>query len=108
MKSKRIKKTLKVRESGIHGKGLFATTRIRNGTELGRCRAEPTDIDGPYTLSTEEGDVLVTCRLRFINHSPRPNVVYYDDLSVVAIRDIAPGDELTHDYGTAWAEGQTA
>lgn len=104
MKLPSLKHQLRVCESAIHGKGLFATEPIDNGTLIGICRAVPTRIDGPYTLSTEWGDVVVTCRLRFINHSPSPNVAYYDDLTVMAIRDIAAGDELTHDYGTAWSQ----
>lgn len=102
-KKKYLKHTVKARDSGIHGKGLFATVPIANGAVIGFCKAQPTSISGPYTLSTDEGDMLVTCRLRFINHSPQPNVVYYDDLSVVALRDILPGDELTHDYGADWS-----
>jgi len=42
--------------------------------------------------------VEVTCDLKFINHSDRPNACYYDDLSVVALRDIETGEEITHDY----------
>jgi SET domain-containing protein len=31
-------------------------------------------------------------------------VAYYDDLSVVALRNIEPGEELTHHYGEDWIE----
>jgi SET domain-containing protein len=41
--------------------------------------------------------------LKYINHHNAPNVSYYDDLSVVALRDIQAGEELTHDYGEEWA-----
>jgi hypothetical protein len=52
-----------------------------------------------------DDDVLVnvTCDLKYINHSKKPNVAYYDDLSVVALKDIKAGQELTHDYGDEWA-----
>ena len=40
----------------------------------------------------------VVCNLKYINHSEKPNVVFYDDLTLVAIRDIKPGEELTHKY----------
>jgi hypothetical protein len=46
--------------------------------------------------------VDLLCRLRFINHSKKPNVAYLDNLSVVALRKIRPGDELTHNYGDEW------
>ncbi len=97
-----MKFTLQIRPSAIHGRGLFAGRAYKAGQVLGRCNTIPTRRDGPYTLSTEHGDVEVTCRLKYINHSPEPNVVYYDDLTVVALRDIVAGEEITHDYGEAW------
>ena len=50
----------------------------------------------------------VTCNFRFINHAKKANVAYYDDLTVVAIRDILPGEELTHYYGDEWEEDDVA
>jgi len=41
----------------------------------------------------------VTCELKYINHADYPNACYYDDLSVVALRDIRAHEEITHDYG---------
>jgi len=41
----------------------------------------------------------VICDLRFTNHSDQPNVVYYDSLRVVALRDIDVDEELTYNYG---------
>ena len=40
----------------------------------------------------------VQCDLRYINHSDEPNAVYFDTLEVCALTDIAPGEEITHDY----------
>ena len=42
--------------------------------------------------------IEVLCRFRYINHADDPNACYYDDFSVVALRDIWPGEEITHDY----------
>ena len=36
-----------------------------------------------------------------LNHSCEPNVGWADDETIVALRDIAPGEELTLDYATA-------
>jgi hypothetical protein len=95
----RRKRMYEVRESPIHGRGLFSTTGIEPDTVLGVCRARPAGReDSPYVLWLGKQPVEVLCDLRFINHSPRPNVVYYDDLSVVALRTIRPGEELTHNY----------
>ncbi len=57
-------------------------------------------------LGPDEG-FEVLCHLRFINHSDDPNACYFDDLSVVALRDIAAGEEITHDYACAdWCQAE--
>lgn len=96
---------IKVKNSVIHGKGLFASRPIREGQWLGKCMIRHgAKKVGPYSLWDQSGEtfVEVMCRLRFINHSKEPNVEYQDDLSVIALRDIRPGEELTHDYGDDW------
>jgi len=90
---------LEVRPSSIHGRGLFALTAIAEHALVGVCEVEPADPPGPHTLWCESGPVNVVCQLRFTNHSSTPNVVYYDSLRVVALRDIAAGEELTYNYG---------
>ncbi|MFN3165871.1 MAG: SET domain-containing protein [Phycisphaeraceae bacterium] len=91
-----------VKESPLHGRGLFATRFIPQDTVLGWLATEPApddDLEGPYVLWVDGVDpVRVTCDLRFINHSDRPNAAYFDDLSVMALRDILPGEEIVHDY----------
>jgi SET domain-containing protein len=88
-----------VGRSNIHGRGLFASRPIARGTVIGHVEGTPTRRNGAYTLwLDEENGIRVTCNLRFINHSPRPNARYYDDLSVVALRSIEPDEEITHDY----------
>ena len=95
---------VKVAESEVHGKGLFAAKKIPEGTELGICKVRKAKAEGPYVLWLDDkmGSVEVTCDLRYINHSPDANVSYYDDLSVVALRDIRKGEELLHHYGDEW------
>lgn len=90
---------LEVRASEIHGKGLFTVNAIAQDTLVGVCEVEPADPPGAHTLWCESGPVNVICDLRFTNHSSEPNVVYYDSLRVVALRDIAAGEELTYNYG---------
>lgn len=92
-----------VSDSGIHGKGLFAACDIAEDTVIGRCTIKRTISDGPHVLWLKPlMPVSVTCELRFINHHKQPNVAYYDDLTVVALRDIAQGEELFHHYGDDW------
>ena len=92
-----------VDDSQIHGKGLFAKDHIVQGEVIGIANGEHTEQDGPHVLwLTDESGFHVQCNMRFINHSDEPNAVYYDTLEVCAIRDITPGEEITHNYnGTA-------
>ena len=93
-----------VGDSSIHGKGLFAKTFIPAGTLIGTLSGKRTARDGAHVLWLDDGTGFrVTCELRYINHSKSPNAAYYDTLEVCAIRDIQPGEEITHDYGGDWA-----
>lgn len=88
-----------VDRSPIHGKGLFAARKINEGELIGELKVSPATRDGHHVLwVTETRKVRVRCPLRYINHSPEPNAVYYDTLEVIALRDIEKGEEITHDY----------
>lgn len=92
-----------VRPSRIHGYGLFAIAPIREGELIGEVEGIPAIEDGPYVLWIDEDTgVFVTNDMRWINHDKQANAAYFDDLTVVALRDIAVGEEITHDYG--WDE----
>jgi hypothetical protein len=104
MSSDNIENLICVKESKIHGKGLFANKNIKEGQILGHIKGSRTKKDGPYVLwinDTEKG-VKVECDLKYINHNKKPNACYYDDLTVVAIKDIKKGEEITHHYGDDW------
>ncbi len=89
-----------VAASAIHGKGLFASTSINSGDVIGWLQGRPCTEDGDYVLwISEHQGIEVICNLRYINHSEQPSACYYDDLSVIALRDIGPDEEITHDYG---------
>ena len=88
-----------VAASGIHGKGLFAGSFFRKGTTIGWLTGKPFSHDGTHVLWIDANQgIEVLCQFRYINHADDPNACYYDDLSVVALRDIWPGEEITHDY----------
>ena len=92
-----------VRPSPIHGKGLFATREIRRGELIGRIKGKKTRRNGPYVLwISEHQGIEVEGVLKYINHAERPNAAYYDDLTVVALRRIREGEEITHCYGENW------
>ena len=88
-----------VTTSNIHGKGLFARKRIKAGTLIGEIDGRPTTTDGPYVLwLSQRKGIEVQCQLKYINHSDEPNAIYYDTLEVMALRDIKPDEEITHNY----------
>ena len=87
--------------SAIHGKGLFANSAIPGGAVIGWLKGKPCSTDGDYILwISEHQGIEVLCDLRYINHADEPNACYYDDLSVVALRDIAAYEEITHNYNS--------
>lgn len=90
---------VRVADSPIHGKGLFAEKRLAADKVLGRLEGMPTYDDGIYVLwVTDDLGLEVTNDFRFINHSKNPNCAL-TDVDVVTLRRIEPGEELTHDYG---------
>src|SRR5437870_12666894 len=105
-----------VQESPIHGRGLFAIAPIAQGeivcvkggyivTRAG-LRTMPewyggADIPvadnlyiGPLCQEEREGSMI------FSNHSCEPNIGVQGQIVFVAMRDIAAGEELTHDWAT--------
>lgn len=80
-----------VAESDIHGVGVFSRRRIRAGAVYAPARL--------HGHRTPGG--------RFVNHAKEPNskfVMQGGDLYLAAVKEIAPGDELTLDYRQALTE----
>ena len=96
-----------VRPSPIHGKGIFATRRIRRGERIGRYLSRRTEADGTYVLWVEHGDGWRKYegygRLRFLNHRRNANAEL-DGLELHAVEAIEPGEEITIHYGEEWAD----
>jgi uncharacterized protein len=115
-KSKTRKRAVRieVRKSGVHGRGVYATQFISEGTriiEYGGQRvsweAAPDDDSDPHTFNfgLENGEVINPeiggNDARWINHSCDPNceAIEKDDrIFIYAMRDIKPGEELFYDY----------
>jgi len=92
-----------VKSSAIHGLGLFAAKPIRKGQVIGRVEGAAIDKDGPHVLWLDEDKAIeVLNEMRFINHHDQPNAAYRDDLLVIALRGIKPGEEITHNYDAEW------
>ena len=100
------------------GLGLFATKPIRKGDFIikywGRRIANKLadEIDNRYLFEinsrwTVDGATRRNIA-RYINHSCRPNAesdVVKGEILITAIKNIAPGDEITYDYGKDHFEG---
>ncbi len=129
-KKKQLKKSTEQlweeRSSGIHGRGIFAATKIKKGTRIieyvgekitkkeSERRAERQikrnrkdagegavyifEINSRYDI---DGNVDWN-PARFINHSCDPNCETLNDngrIWIESIRKIKPGEELTYNYG---------
>ncbi len=109
-----------VRNSEIHGRGVFAARAIRKKQTIIEYRGERTtwddantraasDPDNPYhtfLFGLDDGRVIDADvrgnAARWINHSCKPNCETFEDddgrVFIAARRDIEPGEELTYDY----------
>ena len=100
---KTLKKLFYVKESSIHGKGLFARNKIKKGSYLGNYHGPKTKKNGMYVLWVNEGeDNWVGCNgknlLRYINHNINP-CTEFDGLELYALKNIKPDQEITIHYG---------
>jgi uncharacterized protein len=104
-----------IRESGIHGRGLFATGGITKGEivavkgghiiDRNTLREKITPVLGAVEIQigddlfmapvTEEEREL---SMLYSNHSCDPNLGMRGEITFVAMRDIRAGEELTHDW----------
>ena len=97
---KPLPESLTIKQSGVHGLGLFAEQRIMQGTNLGMSHIKL------------NGTIIRTPLGGFINHANEPNVVKvellmtdqsrikfdYKKWNLVTLRDIKKGEEITLRY----------
>ena len=104
-----------VRESKIHGRGLFAIADIakeeivavKGGHILDRkaLREQITPRLGPVEIQIDD-DLFIApvtddereLSMLYLNHSCDPNLGMRGEITFVAMRDIRSGEELTHDW----------
>ena len=105
-----------VRASPIQGQGLFARQAIatgeivavKGGYVLTRARwGALAPVLGPAEIQLTEDLVIAPVRgeerhgaMLYTNHSCDPNIAIQGQIVFLAMRDIAPGEELTHDWAT--------
>jgi hypothetical protein len=100
--NRRTNRLVRVAASPIHGWGLFARERLEAGLYIGTYLGPDAQRNGSHVLWVEAGNGWVGRRgfnrLRYLNHSARPNAEF-DGFDLYARRAIAPGEEITIDYG---------
>ena len=93
-----------VRQSPIHGKGLFTARKLNQGQVIGIYEGPVVKQDGTHVLWVEDtpGGTWTGYRgcneLRFLNHADIPNAEM-DGLDCYALQDIPADEEVTIDYG---------
>ena len=104
-----------VRESKIHGRGLFAKADIAKGeivavngghiVDRETLRREITPTLGPVEIQIDD-DLFIApvnddereLSMLYTNHSCEPNIGLRGEITFVAMRDVSAGEELTHDW----------
>jgi len=102
-----------IRSSAIHAAGCYTTTRIRKGAyvveytgprlskDLADIRYQ--DLPMTYLFGIGDGSAVIDGHgtAMFLNHSCEPNCETEEEndrVWIMALRDIAAGEELTYDY----------
>lgn len=119
---------IQVRRSGVHGKGVFALQPIGSGDHVITYKGElitwaeaqrrhphdPSQPDHTFFFHIDDEHVIDANvdgnAARWINHSCAPNCIADDSggkVRVLALRDIAAGEELFYDYGLVIDERMT-
>jgi SET domain-containing protein len=121
---------IQVRQSGVHGKGVFAVAPIAAGDVIVEYRGEliswpeavrrhphdPSDPNHTFYFHVDDGRVIDALvggnSARWINHACEPNCeadeVAPGRVFIKALRDLSPGEELFYDYGLVIEGRQTA
>jgi hypothetical protein len=104
-----------VRESRIHGRGLFARREIAKDEVVAvkgghivdgkTLREKVTPRLGPVEIQIDD-DLFIApvtdeereLSMLYSNHSSDPNIGVRGEITFVAMRDIRSGEELTHDW----------
>jgi uncharacterized protein len=104
-----------VRDSRIHGRGLFATADIAKNEIVAvkgghivdgkTLRQRITPVLGPVEIQIDD-DLFIApvteiereLSMLYSNHSCDPNLGVRGEITFVAMREICAGEELTHDW----------
>jgi uncharacterized protein len=121
---------IEVRQSGVHGRGVYAIRPIKKGEVVIEYKGEmvtwkqaekrhphnPDDPDHTFFFHIDDKHVIDAAyggnAARWINHACKPNCESDIDeeryrVFIKALRRIAPGEELFYDYGLVIDEPYT-
>lgn len=120
---------IQVRQSGVHGKGVFALQAIAAGERIIEYKGEiiawpealrrhphdPSDPNHTFYFSLDDGTHVIDANVggnaaRWINHACDPNCESDETdgrVFIQALRDLQPGEELFYDYGLVIDERYT-
>ena len=123
------RRKIEVRDSGVHGRGVYAVAPIKAGTRiieytgeritwqvaLDRHPHDPTQPNHTFYFHLDGGLVIDALyggnNSRWINHACEPNCEA-DEIDgrvfIQALRDLEPGEELFYDYSLVLEERHTA
>lgn len=108
-----------IRSSSLHGAGVYTTSAIAEGTRIleytgPRLSARKTDgmyadSEVTYLFGMDDGKTVIDGfgMAAFVNHACHPNCEtdqIDDRIWIIALKDIAAGEELTYDYNIYDAE----
>lgn len=119
------KYALDVRTSRIDGLGVFAAEPIAAARKIGEIRGESISVDQARIRATRSERIMIvelsprraidfsksSDPMRYTNHSCRPNArlsTAHGRVEFYALRAIAPGEEITVDYGPTHHQGTLA
>ncbi len=119
---------IEVRDSGVHGRGVYASAVIAAGARiieytgevitwdeaLRRHPHDPSQPNHTFYFSIETGQVIDALHggndARWINHACQPNCEAEERqgrVFIKALRELQPGEELFYDYGLVLEERYT-
>jgi uncharacterized protein len=105
--------SLIVKSSSLHGAGVYTTAPIKKGARVleytgprlssNACEGMYADTEVTYLFAMDDPNVIIDGfgMAAFVNHTCDPNCEtdqIDDSIWILALRDIASGEELTYDY----------
>jgi hypothetical protein len=104
---------IEIANNMIEGSGLVASKLIAQGTAVAKLNPDdkrvtdkelqklPKELHGLVLSYKNHTSVITTDNWKYMNHSCNPSTWWSDNETLVAMRDIHPGEEVTFDYATA-------